>query len=372
VEVFLATVSGECPSRRRVADFLAEFRGLQESTLGDVLFERTGEDAVRHLFMVAASLDSMVVGEAQILSQVKNAYELACRAGSVGPLTNAAFQAALRIAKRVARETTIHERRVSIPSVAVADFASQVFDRLDNKQVVVLGAGEMGQETLRYLVADGVRSITVINRNPERARDLARQFAGTAKPWEQLFSTLVTADLVIGTTGATEPIVTREDFTQRVRPHRTRDLFLLDLAVPRDFDPRIGDLSGVYLFSLDDLKAVCQANRRQREREWPKAKRIVDNELASFMKQLNHQLNGPTIRRLQAFADELRDKELQRLFRKLGDLDDGHRAEIERAANRLLKKLLHPPLASLRHDADANFAYGLLESLKRLFHLPEA
>ena len=168
----------------------------------DDLFERTGEDAVRHLFTVAASLDSMVVGEPQILAQVKQAYELAKDRQSTGPLTHGVFQAAVRVAKRVATETTLHQRRVSIPSVAVGDFASQIFERFDDKNMLVIGAGEMGEETLRYLQDEGAHDVTVVNRSFERAEQLAERWQGRAEPWEQLPEQLARADLVISTTGA--------------------------------------------------------------------------------------------------------------------------------------------------------------------------
>src|SRR5687767_4626718 len=179
VEIYVASeTAAACPSHHDVANFLAEFHGLDPVEIFDELFERTGEDFVRHLFTVAASLDSMVVGEAQILAQVKQAYELATATSTVGPLTNAAFQAALKVAKRVATETTIQQRRVSIPSVAVGDFASQFCERFDDKQVLVIGAGDMGEETLRYLIDAGVKKISLCDRNFTRAEELAQRMAG--------------------------------------------------------------------------------------------------------------------------------------------------------------------------------------------------
>ena len=219
---------------------------------------RAGDEAVQHLFTVAASLDSMVVGEPQILAQVKQAYQLATEEGSTGPLLHAAFQAALKAAKRVAGETTIQQRRVSIPSVAVADFAQQIFERFDDKHTLVIGAGEMAEETLRYLKDQGARDVTVVNRSPERALELAGRWGGRARPWDDLLAAMAEADLVISTTGAEEPIVTLEQFLT-VEPRRHgRPLFILDLAVPRDFDPAIGDRPEVYLYSIDDLREACE------------------------------------------------------------------------------------------------------------------
>src|SRR5205085_4985081 len=183
-------------------------------------------------------LDSMVVGEPQILSQVKQAYDLACIRNAAGPLTHGAFQAAMRVAKRVASETAIARRRVSIPSVAVADYAKQIFETFDDKHVLVIGAGEMAEETLRYLTDEGATHVTVANRTPQRAEELAGRWNGRAVPWDQLHAQLIEADLVVSTTGAAEPIVTLEDFRGIEAERYQRPLFILDLAVPRDFDPR--------------------------------------------------------------------------------------------------------------------------------------
>src|SRR3954462_14787015 len=187
VELYFASEAADmCPTHHDAVSFLAEFHGVQVEELFNKLFEHTGEDFVRCVFTVAASLDSMVVGEAQILGQVKQAYELATSASATGPLTNAAFQAALRVAKRVATETAIQQKRVSIPSVAVADYAKGVFERFDDKHVLVIGAGDMGEETLRYLIDEGARDITIVNRNRQRAADLADKLGGRVSSWDKL------------------------------------------------------------------------------------------------------------------------------------------------------------------------------------------
>lgn len=371
VELYLATEEEQgFPSHHDVVEFVAGFHGLNAADIFDDLFERTGEDTVRHLFTVAASLDSMVIGEAQILSQVKQAYELAQSGDSAGPLLNMAFQAAIRVAKRVATETRINERRVSIPSVAV-EFGNQIFQRFDNKRVLVIGAGEMGEETLRYLIAQGVTDISIVNRSLDRARDLANRIQGDPKPWAQLHELLVAADVVVSTTGATEPIVAADDFREIVRQRAQRPLFVLDLAVPRDFAPEVGDFYGVYLYSVDDLQQTCEANRRSREKEWPRAERIIDEETSRFLSDLNHRATGPTIRRLKSRADEVKQDELSRLLNKLGGLEDRQRKEVERSFDRLVNKLLHPPLESLRDEAEQGAPHGLREALVRLFQLKD-
>ena len=371
VELYTAAEgSARCPSHHELVEFVAEFHGLDPEEIFNKLFERTGEDAVRHLFTVAGSLDSMVVGEAQILSQVKQAYETATADDATGPLTHAAFQAAIRGAKRIATETAIHQRRVSVPSVAVSDFAKQTFEHFEDKQVLVLGAGEMAEETLTYLVAEGAKKITIVNRSIERAEALASCYGGKTAPWEDRFEHLVAADLVVSTTGANMPVVTWEQFEPIQQQRRQRMLFILDLAIPRDFDPEIGTKGiNVYLYAVDDLQKVCEQNRRSREREWPAAERIIDDETARFMAELNHRSTGPTIKRLRQQADRLKADELTRLMNKLGELDPSHRSEIERSFDRLVNKLLHPPLESLRDQAETGEHHGLLEALRKLFNL---
>lgn len=372
VELYLASPQPEhCPTHHDLVQFLADFHGLDAEQVFNELFEHTGEDFVRHLFTVAASLDSMVVGEAQILVQVKQAYELATTAESTGPLTNAAFQAALRVAKRVTNETAIQQKRVSIPSVAVADYAKEFFERFDDKIVLVIGAGEMAEETLRYLIDAGVRDVRIVNRSLERAEELVSRTLGRAQPWSELQAELVTADMVVSATGAPDAVVTAEMFKEIVQQRFQRPLLILDLAIPRDIEPAVGDFTGVYLCSIDDLSKVCERNKKEREKEWPKAERIIEDETARFMADLNHRATAPTIRRLKARADELKADELQRLLNKLGAIDEKTRDEIVKAFDRLVNKLLHPPLESLRDEAERGTPYGLLDALKRLFQLKE-
>jgi glutamyl-tRNA reductase len=372
VELYFAAESAErFPSHHDVVEFLAEFHGLDPIIVFNELFERTGEDAIRHLFTVAGSLDSMVVGEAQILPQVKEAYERATADNSTGPLTHAAFQAAIRVAKRIANETAINQKRVSVPSVAVADFAKKVFERFDDKQVLLIGAGEMGEETLRYLIDEGAKLITIVNRSIERANELAKKLAGEVAPWSDLKRLLAKADLVVTTTGATEPIITARDFRQIHHDRAQHPVFILDLAIPRDFEPAIADFAGVYLYCIDDLKETCQSNQRAREREWPKAERIIEDETAKFMAELHHRATGPTIRRLKEQADRVKADELARLLKKLPGLDDAAKAEITQSLNRVVNKLLHPPLESLRDEAHSGTQHGLLDALKRLFQLKD-
>ena len=369
VEIYAAGEAASAPTSDQMAGFLAGFHKLDAAELTPHLYHFTGRDAVRHLFTVAASLDSMVVGEPQILAQVKRAYQAAVERDNTGPLLHSAFQTAVRVARRVGAETAIYQRRVSIPSVAVADFARQIFERFNDKQTLVIGAGEMAEETLRYLRDEGAGRVTVVNRHIERAEDLARQWNGRARPWHELPAAIAEADLVISTTGAAEPIVTLESFRLIEALRAERPLLVLDLAVPRDFDPAIGKRPDVYLYSIDDLQAACQRNRQLRDKELPAAMRIVDQETERFMGDLYHRATGPVIQQLKEGWQKPKEEEILRLLNRLPDLDPRGQEEVRRSFDRLLNKLLHPPLESLRDQSQHGIPHALLESLKRLFQL---
>jgi glutamyl-tRNA reductase len=373
VELYAAT---EDPTRaidaRTLTQHLAGFHNVPIEEVRKELVSLEGEPAVRHLFRVAASLDSMVLGEAQILSQVKQAYETARQIGSTGPVTHSFFQAALRVARRVTNETSLHQHRVSIPSVAIADFAARIFERFDDKRVLVIGAGKMAQETLHYLADAGSRQIVVLNRDHARAQSLADQWRGKAAPWDELYGQLVAADLVISTTGADRPIVTLAEYRQNVVPRRyQRPLFVLDLAMPRDFEPAIGEELGVYLYGIDDLAEACARNRKAREGSLPAAELVIDEETRAFVAETRHRESGPVIARFREGLETIELSELERLYHRLPDLGDRERQEIRQAFDRLLAKILHPPLESLRDESHHASHPGLLEALQRLFQIKD-
>lgn len=361
------------PTAEELSRFLAETTGASPDEIIERMIYRSDVEAITHLFTVAASLDSMVVGESQILSQVKQAYDLACDRGSAGPLTHAVFQAATRAAKRVQTETKIGRRRTSVPSVAVGEIVPEVFDSLADKVVVVCGAGEMGAETLRYLRDGGATDIRVLNRSYERAVDLARSHGGRAERWQSLHEMVIAADVLIGTTSAPSFILDAATF-ESLASRRSGVLLMLDLAVPRDFDPAIGQSDGVYLYSVDDLQTACRRNQALREKEWPRAQSIIDEETGKLIESLRHRSTGPVITRLRSQAAEIKALELKRLMNKLSNspVDPAAAAEIEKSFDRLINKLLHPPLASIKDDAADGHSKGLVEALKHLFNLGDS
>ena len=359
------------PPTEQLVSFLAECRGIDAGVLAPVLSGQSDEAVVRHLFSVASGLDSMVLGEPQIVAQVKQAWSIAQESETAGPLTGEMFQAALRTAKRVARETALGRERLSIPSVAVADFARGVFERFDDKRVLLIGAGKMARETLRYLREAGARDIVVVNRTAGRAQELADRLGCRPGRFDQLAAELSAADLVVSTTGASEPVVSADLFAQAEAAREGRPLVVLDLAVPRDFEPQIGARPGVWLYSIDDLGAACEANRKSRQREMPAALAIIDEEARRFMGDLHHRSTAPVIEQLRAGWSETGEAELDRLFRRLPGLDDSARDEIRQAFERYAAKMLHSPLTSLRNESHSGPPHGLLDALRRLFDLKE-
>lgn len=360
------------PTQLDIARFLAEFHNVPLDAFFNDLLERTGADAVRHLFEVAASVDSMVLGENQIVSQVKDAYELARRGHANGPLTNALFQRALAVSARVRAETSLSEGRVSIASVAVGDFGRSIFDHFRDKCVLVIGAGEMAEETLRYLQGEGIGRIVVCNRSRERGEKLALAFRGEFRPWEQLDLLLADADVIVSTTGAAEPVVTAGRFRVARAKTGEKPVFILDLGAPRDFESAVGLLDdGVFLYNIDDLEATCERNRQARAGEIERAQRIIDDETDRFVQELHHKATGPIIQRLRSHWHEISRSELEQLFRKLPDLAPDERAAIERSIERIVNKLLHPPLETLRAESREGTPHGLLDAIRRLFHLSE-
>ena len=332
-EFYVASPENELPTTGKLLQFLFDQKASPPTgfTLASQVFTLDDADAVEHLFAVTSGLDSMVLGEVQILSQVKSAYQQALDANTVGTCIHTLFQTALKTAKQVATETALHEHRISIPSVAVADLARKIFERFEDKKILVFGAGDMGQETLRYLVEYGANSITVLNRRPERAEALASRFGGNVADWQRRFELMNEADIVISTTSADEPVVTLADY-KTIEPKRSgRTLFVLDLAVPRDFEPAIAQCAGVHLYSIDDLQEVCEKHRKERDREVPKAERIIKQSAEAFMKDRAHRQNGTVIQQLRERWTKTKDAELLRLFNKLPELSEREQEEIRYA-----------------------------------------
>lgn len=370
VEIYVAQPpTGAVPNLDQLAQFLAETHQLPKEEFVGELRELTGRAAVKHLFDVVSSLDSMVLGEPQIVNQVKEAYRLAEANEACGPLTHALFQGAIRTSGRVRTETRLAEGRVSIASVAVGDFARSIFDHFGDKLVLVIGAGEMAEETLRYLKDEGVRDVVVVNRSPERAEKLAAEWGGVAAPWTELDHWLGRADVIISTTGAEKPIIDAQHFQRARREHRDRTTFILDLGAPRDFEPAVGKLENVFLYDIDSLQRTCEDNRRARVREIERASAIIDDETQKFLAEFYRKSSGDLVARLREGWHDLAQQELDRLFRKAPHFNDEDRESVKICVDRIVNKLLHPPLEALRDESKEGAPHGLISALKRLFGL---
>jgi len=361
----------DAPTHRQLAEFFSEFHAVPLNDFFDDFLAETGPDAVRHLFQVASSVDSMVLGEPQIVNQVKEAYEQAQQNEACGWLTHALFQGAINVSKRVRTETRLSEGRVSIASVAVGDFGRSIFDRFDDKSVLVIGAGEMAEETLLYLKSEGVGQITVVNRHQERAEGLAGKLGNASvRPYDELDQCMAAADVIVSTTGADRPIVDAARFANVRQQSEFQPVFILDLGTPRDFDPAVGDIDdNVFLYDIDALESTCERNRKARTKEIEKAQRIIDSETERFMHEAYHRATGPIVKQLRERCHEISREEVNRLRNNLTHLDDKDLEAIERTFERVVNKLLHPPLKVLKDEARDGTPHGLMDALKRLFRL---
>ncbi|MFO0957274.1 MAG: glutamyl-tRNA reductase [Isosphaeraceae bacterium] len=375
VEVYTAGEAHACPEVGPLSDFLARFHGLPADRFVAHLVDYHDEGAVEHLFRVSSSLESLVLGEGQILGQVRDAYKAAVQRRTAGPILNTLFQQALRVGKRVREETGMDRGKVSIASVAV-DVARAVFDTFTDKTVLVIGAGKMGELTLQHLAALRPGRILVTNRDPARADAAARRWGGEVVPFDRLHQGLIHADLVISTTAATEPIVTREAYERVQRARRNRLALILDIALPRDFEPSIGDLDQVMLYNVDDLRAQAEQNRQGRRKGIDPAQVIIAHETSACLASLRHQRHaGALLRQLGDYADTVRSRELEALYARLPHLNDADREAIALFAHRLQNQYLHHPRAALRTAAKAPIAehpHPLLHAVRHLFGLSES
>jgi glutamyl-tRNA reductase len=371
VELYIARTDTDAPVHSPlIAEFLAEIHGVPADDIRPHLYEHADEAAVRHVFRVAAGLDSVVIGEAQIAGQVKDAYDAAQKTGASGPLLNALFPAATRVSKRVRTETGLGQGHVSVASAAV-EYLRPVFETFTDKTVLVIGAGEMGRLTLTHIQELKPARVLVTNRSPEKAEKLAAECGGQLVPWEQLDDALVQADIVLSTTGAPEPIVPRRRFDEKVRHKRgSRALVVFDMAVPRDFDSRIHDGDRVSVFNVDDLNRVADAAAAERRKHLPAAEAIVLAEVAKFVQDWNRRKDGPVIGQLTTEVDKVREAVLEPLLAKLnGKLTDAERAYIEGAFRLFQNRLLHGPIAALQEASREGHSSTLREALMKLFGL---
>jgi glutamyl-tRNA reductase len=348
--------------------FISEFNGVAWDALSPHLIVYRGPEAVDHLFRVAAGLDSLVVGEPQILGQVKEAFSTAAELKATGALTHRLFTTAFSVGKRVRSETGLGEGAVSVSYAAIA-LAKKIFGRLKGLNVLVLGAGEMATLTATHLRAQEVGQLTIASRTLASAESLARELTGQAVPWTSLPQALSAADIVVTATGSPDPVLTRATVEEAMRPRRGRPLFIIDIALPRDVDPDAGSLDQVFLYNIDDLQTIVKENLARRSTEVQRAESIVREEVDRFRAWMQSRDVVPTVVALRQQFETIRRAELQRLDPKLAALTPEARARVDEITHLIVEKLLLTPTEQLKAADDEAMALAYADALNRLFKL---
>ena len=358
-------------ARADLVGFLSEFHSIEADALAPHVYARTGISVARHLFRVAAGLDSLVVGEPQILGQVKEAFATATKQQTTGSLVNKLFHAAFAAGKRVRAETELGDGAVSVSYAAVA-LARKIFGNMDTLRVLIIGAGEMAELTAVHLQAHHVQDIAVTSRTPSRAEALALKVGGHALPWSDMPTVLSSVDIVVTATGSAEPIVTNRQIDAVMRARRNRPLFILDIAVPRDVEPSAGVIEQVFLYNIDDLQTIVSENMARRKVHTEHAERIIDEEVDAFMAWLRSRGAVPTVVALRQRFERIRQTELKRLEPKLASLPPAGRARVEEITHLIVEKLLLTPTEQLKMLSDQKTLAAYSDALGQLFELEPA
>ena len=365
VELYVATT--EDYTAADALEALCRFRDVAVDAVRPHTYTHEHRDCMRHLFRVATSLDSMVVGEAEVLGQVKQAYAAAAEAGCTGKILNGLFQRAFTVAKQVRTETDIGRGRVSVASVAV-DFTERIFSSLVDKTILVIGAGEAAEGVLKALVSHGATAVLVANRTYEHAVDLSEAYQGSAIRFEHLQDHLPQADIIIGSSAAPHPVIKPDAVRVARRQRRALPMLFLDLSSPRDIDPAVGQLDNVYLYDLDDLKDVAEQHLDLRAHEVAAATALVDAAVDAFAAEFDAPDLGPSIAAVRDSWLAVRDQELQRMLGRLNGVSDEDRREIEYFADRLVNKLLHQPVHEVKSAAKEEEGHHVVRAFLRLLH----
>ena len=364
VEMYLdAAEPGE--AIRQIKGFISSFHGIPAGLLDKALYFLTDTAAVRHIFRVASSLDSMVVGEPQILGQVKDAFQFALEKKTTGVLMNGLMKKAISVAKRVRTETKIAENAVSI-SFAAVQLARKIFNDLERKSVLLMGAGEMAELAARHLMANGISSIVVANRTFERGCEMAQGFGGRAVAFDLFKQEMVHSDIVICSTGAPDYVLFKHDVHEIMKERKQRPVFIIDISVPRNIDPEVNGLENVYLYNVDDLQGVVDINRNERGREAEKAEEIIAGEVETFERWAASLETVPTIVAFRQKALQIGEDEVERLFHRV-IFDKNEQEAIRRAVDAVVNKLIHPPTAALREDTEDRDLLAAL--MRKLYNL---
>ena len=370
VEIY-ATTHDVAGGMSRIKRFLADYHNISLEILEPHLYSHHGEAAIRHVFRVASSLDSMIVGEPQILGQIKTSYGYAAEFKSSGIILNRFLHKAFSVAKRVRTETKIASSAVSV-SFAAVELAKKIFGDLSDKTVMLVGAGEMCELAAKHFLNTGVRGVMVTNRTYERAVKLAEEFDGQPVVFEELFDHLHKADIILSSTGATHFIIGAKDVEEVIRRRKRKPMFFIDIAVPRDIDPKVNDVENVYLYDMDDLQGVVATNLEQRGKEAEKAEQIIDQEIGQYSKWLSSLEVTPTIVALRSRFDEIRQTELARTLANWKDLPPDGQKRLEALTSAIMNKMLHPPTSLLKRSGQGGRTDLYVDALRQLFELEMA
>jgi len=350
--------------------FLHESRGMLPEKLGPCLYHHEGREAVHHLFRVASSLDSMVIGEPQILGQLKSSYAVAKANDCLSGLLEAVVTRAFGVAKRVRSETGVGQMAVSV-SYAAVELARKIFGSLSGRTVMIVGSGKMSELAARHLRRSGASHIFVTNRTYERAQELAAVFQGTPVEYHRFLGMLPEVDIVITSSGAPHYILNKEEMQRVIAARRNKPAFLIDIAVPRNIDPAVNEIDNVFLYDIDDLQGVVNANLRERVREAERAEELVAQEVERMMARLKVQEVAPTIVSLQEQLEQIRNAEIERTRRKLGPLTPEQEEALESLTRGIVNKIAHGPISELRRHAGRPDGVQIIDAIRQVFHLKD-
>jgi len=365
VEIY-AGVSDLDSGIENIKSFLSDFHKVPRDLLDRSLYIHKGQDAIRHMYRVASSLDSMVVGEPQILGQLKDAFDAALNNKTTGVILNKLMRKSVSVAKRIRTETKIAESAVSI-SFAAVELAKKIFDDLSTKSFMLLGAGEMAELAARHLINSGVKEVFITNRTRARAEELAHEFHGKVVPFENFVQELVHNDIIICSTGAPHYILVKDQVQKTMKDRKQKPMFIIDISVPRNIDPEINDIDNVYLYDVDNLQGIVDTNIQERAKEAEKAEQIVDEEIGSFLKWQASLSSTPTIVALRNRAEEIRKAELEKTLKKIGPMEEEKIKAIDYLTASIVNKLIHPPTAALKSEDDNKEI--MLDVIQKLFQL---
>jgi len=351
-----------------ICNFLSDFHHIPPESFRSCIYELTGEKAIRHIFRVASSLDSMVLGEPQILGQFKNAYSLAARHKATGVILHRLFHKAFSVAKRVRTETGIANSAVSI-SFAAVELAKKIFDDLTRCRVLLIGAGEMCELAAKHFIHAGIPDIYITNRTMKRAIALAEVFGGKAVSFDTFSSLFEKVDIILTSTGAPEPIVTAEKVATTMKKRKNRPMFFIDIAVPRDVEEAVNNLPNIYLYDIDNLKEVVTANQKEREKEAEKADGIIDAEVEQFIRWMENLSVLPTIRSLRNKAENIRKTELEKTLSKIKHLSDKDKTAIDYLSRAIVNKLIHGPSMLLKQTEQSEIGNPVVDIIRKMFGL---